>query len=55
MFWLIKQVFIVLLTFSSSLATKYVPIYNESCMDKTKDKNVQVFNMIVRIYVGKNC
>ena len=45
--------FTVLLTFSSSLATKYVPVYNESCMDKTKEKNVKVFNMIARIYVGK--
>ena len=32
MFSLIKQVFIVLLSFSSSLATKYVSLIDESCM-----------------------
>ena len=32
MFWHIKQVFIRLLIFSSSLATKYVSLSNEACM-----------------------
>ena len=32
MFSLIKQVFIVLLSFSSSLATKYVSLIDEPCM-----------------------
>ena len=34
MFWLIKQVFIVLLSFSTSLATKYVSLNNELYMTK---------------------
>ena len=34
MFWLIKQVFIVLLSFSTSLATKYVSLNNELHMTK---------------------
>ena len=32
MFSLIKQVFIVLLSFSESLATKYVSLNDEPCM-----------------------
>ena len=32
MFRLIKQVFITLLSFSGSLATKYVSLNNEPCM-----------------------
>ena len=32
MFWLIKQVFIVLLGFSRSLATKCMSLNDESCM-----------------------
>ena len=32
MFWLIKQVFIALLSFSGSLPTKYVSLSNEPCM-----------------------
>ena len=32
MFSLIKQVFIVLLSFSESLATKYVSLNDETCM-----------------------
>ena len=32
MFWFIKQIFIALLSFSRSLATKCVPLNNESCM-----------------------
>ena len=31
MFWLVKQVFIVLLSFSRSLATKCVSVNNEPC------------------------
>ena len=36
MFWLIKQVFIVLLSFSTSLATKYVSLNNELHMTKPR-------------------
>ena len=32
MFWLLKQVFIVLLSFSGSLATKFVSLNNEPLM-----------------------
>ena len=32
MFWLIKQVFVVLLSFSGSLAGKYVSLNNKPCM-----------------------
>ena len=32
MFSLIEQVFIVLLRFSESLATKYLPLNDETCM-----------------------
>ena len=34
MFWLIKQVFIALLSFSASLGTKCVSLDNESCMTR---------------------
>ena len=36
MFGFIEQVFIVLLSFSGSLATKYVFLRNESCMVKPR-------------------
>ena len=64
MFKLIKQMFITLLSFSGSLATKYVSLNNEPCMirytlidlnpdisvpNKTKDLNIKVFNMIKKI------
>ena len=35
MFWLIKQVFIVLLSFSESLATKCMSLNIEPCMTYT--------------------
>ena len=34
MFWLIKQAFMALLSFSESLATKCVSLDNEPCMTK---------------------
>ena len=34
MLWIIKQVFIVFLSFSESLATKCVPLRNERCMTR---------------------
>ena len=34
MFWLIKQVFIALLSFSGWLETKFVSLNNEPCMNK---------------------
>ena len=35
MFWLIKQAFMALLSFSESLATKCVSLDNEPCMTKS--------------------
>ena len=34
MLWLIKKVFIGLLSFSGSLPTKFMPLNNEPCMAK---------------------
>ena len=40
MFCLVKQVFIVLLCFSSSLSTKCVSLNDESCMVRTPPINL---------------
>ena len=44
MFRLIKQVFLVLLTFVGSLATKCLSLSNEPCMDVTQIKNGTMIN-----------
>ena len=59
MFWFIKKVLIVLLSYSKSLSTKHVSLNNEPCMTlrwnfcETKEKNVKAFNMTTRIYEAK--
>ena len=65
MFSFFEQVFIVLFTFSSSLATKYLFLNDEPCMvngscnalsskecvpKETKGMNVTAFNMMTNIY-----
>ena len=47
MFWLIKQVFIALFSFSGSLAIKYASLSNESCMVSLPQINLNP--------VGLNC
>ena len=43
MFWLIKQVFIRLLSFSGSLATKCMSFNNEPCMTRPSIIDLNLF------------
>ena len=45
MFWLIKEVFIALLSFSESLATKFVSLNNEPCMIRPTLIDVNPFEL----------
>ena len=47
MFWLIKQVFIALLSFSGFLATKYVSLNNEPCMIRTTVIDLNLLSLII--------
>ena len=47
MFWLVKQEFIALLSFTRSLATKYIALNNEPCMTRP---TVIDLNLIVNYY-----
>ena len=45
MFWLIKQVFIVSLSFSGSLAIKYVSLNNKSYMTRATFIDLSLFQI----------